>query len=95
MEVDPLEIVQGQLPEIVNLDSNSETVSNVRSEDNHNTAGQKILKSPGKKNSWNQINQFDEQFFWPNSIFCNFKNDQKSILELGKSLKLSKMQFHE
>ena len=26
---------------------------------------------------------------------CNFKNGQKSIFELGKSLKLSKMQFHE
>ena len=30
MNVDPLEIVQGQLPEIVNLDSSSETDSNVR-----------------------------------------------------------------
>ena len=64
MEVDPLEIVQGQLPEIVNLDSNSETVSNVRSEDNHNTAGQKILKSPGQKNSGNQINQLHEKNFF-------------------------------
>ena len=26
---------------------------------------------------------------------CNFKNGQKSIFELGKSLKLPKMQFHE
>ena len=25
----------------------------------------------------------------------NFKNDQKSILEQGKSLKLPEMQFHE
>ena len=33
--------------------------------------------------------------FSPNSIFCNFKNGQKSIFELGKSLKLLKMQFHE
>ena len=33
--------------------------------------------------------------FGPNFIFCNFKNDQKSIFELGKSLKLPKMQFHE
>ena len=31
---------------------------------------------------------------WPNSIFCNFKNGQKSIFELGKRLKLPKMQFH-
>ena len=28
-------------------------------------------------------------------MICNFKNGQKSIFELGKSLKLSKMQFHE
>ena len=27
--------------------------------------------------------------------FCNFKNDQKSIFELGKSLKLPEQQFHE
>ena len=27
--------------------------------------------------------------------FCNFKNGQKSIFELGKGLKLLKMQFHE
>ena len=30
-----------------------------------------------------------------NLIFCNFKNDQKTIFELAKSLKLPKMQFHE
>ena len=30
-----------------------------------------------------------------NSIFYNFKNGQKSIFELGKSLKVPKMQFHE
>ena len=50
------------------------------------------LKSPGQKRSWNQKNQFHEKkFFWPNSVFCNFKNGQKSIFELGKSLKLAKM----
>ena len=32
------------------------------------------------------INQF-HNFFWPNSIFCSFKNGQKSIVALGKSLK--------
>ena len=53
---------------------------------------QKIKKSPGQKN---QIYQFHEKIFWPKSIFCNFKNDQKSIFELVKSLKLPKMQFHE
>ena len=31
---------------------------------------------------------------WPNSIFCNLKNGQTSIFELGKSLKLLKMQIH-
>ena len=35
------------------------------------------------------------KFFLPNSIFCNFKNDQKSIFEVRKSLKLPEMQFHE
>jgi len=29
------------------------------------------------------------------NIFCSFKNGQKPIFELGKSLKLSKMQFHK
>ena len=55
----------------------------------------KLKKSPCQKNSWNQINQFHEILFWPKSIFCNFKNDQKSIFELGNSLKLPEMQFHE
>ena len=30
--------------------------------------------------------------FWPNSIFCNFKNGRRSIFEMGK---LPKMQLHE
>ena len=54
-----------------------------------------VIVWPPQKNSWNQINQFHEKIFWPNSIFCNFKNGQKSIFELGKSLKMPKMQFHE
>ena len=55
---------------------------------------QKIEKSQLQKNSWNQIlNQFHEKIFWPKLIFCNFKNGQKSIFELGKSLKLNI--FHE
>ena len=33
--------------------------------------------------------------FWPNSTFCNFKNGQKLIFDLGKSLKQPEMQFHE
>ena len=36
-----------------------------------------------------------EKSFSPNSIFCNFKNGQKSIFEPTKSLKLPNMQFHE
>ena len=56
-----------------------------------NTVSQKIKKSPGQKNLWNQINQFHEKIFWQKSNFCNFKNGQKSIFELGKCLKLPKM----
>ena len=36
-----------------------------------------------------------KKIFWPNSISCHFKNGQKSIFELEKSLKLPKMQFHK
>ena len=59
--------------------------------DLNSTVGQKILKSLGQKN---QINQFHEKKI-QKSIFCHLKNGQKSIFELGKSLKLTKMQFHE
>ena len=47
-----------------------------------------LKKSRPKKLVWWNL-------FWPISIFCNFKNGQKSIFEQGKSLKLPKMQFHE
>ena len=53
------------------------------------------LVSSAKKSREIKINKFHEILFWPNSIFCNFKNVQKSNFELGKSLKLPKMQFHE
>ena len=57
---------------------------------------QKIKKVQAKKtHEIKYINQFHEIFFWPNSIFCNFKNGQKSFFEQGKSLKLPKMQFYE
>ena len=36
-----------------------------------------------------------QKIIFTNSIFCNFKNGQKSIFELGKNLKLPEMQFHE
>ena len=52
-------------------------------------------KSSTKKLVKTNINQFHEIIFWPNFTFCNFKNDQKSIFELGKSLKLPKMHFHK
>ena len=59
------------------------------------TAGQKIEKSPGKKKLVKSNKSIRRNIFWPNSIFCNFKNGQKSIFELEKSLKLPRMQFHE
>ena len=34
-------------------------------------------------------------FFDQIPFFCNFKNDQKTIFEQGKSLKLPEMQYHE
>ena len=57
--------------------------------------GQKIKKVQAKKLVKSNKSISRKNFFWPNSIFCNFKNGQKSIFELGKSLKLPKMQFHE
>ena len=51
-----------------------------------------LKKSRHKTSEIKQIN-------FTKSIFCNFKNGQKSlqksIFELGKTLKLPKMQFHE
>ena len=46
----------------------------------------KLMKS-NKSISW--------IFFWPNSIFCDFKNGQKSIFELEKSLKLPNCIFQK
>jgi len=48
---------------------------------------------PKKTREIKQINFTN--IFCPNFISCTFKNDQNSIFELGKSLKLPKMQFHE
>ena len=54
------------------------------------------FKKVQAKISWNQILiKFREIFFWPNSIFCSFRNGQKSIFELGKSWKVPKMLFHK
>ena len=52
--------------------------------------GPENLKKFRPKNSNKSISR---NLFSPNSIFCKFKNGQKSIFELGKSLKLPKMQF--
>ena len=60
----------------------------------HQHSGPEILIKSRPKSSWNQINQFQKKID-KNPIFCNFNNGQKSIFELGKGLKLPKMQFHE
>ena len=52
-------------------------------------------KSSGQKTREIKEFNFTKKIFWPNSIFCDFKNGQKSCFELGKSLKLPEMQFHE
>ena len=44
--------------------------------------GQKIKKSPGQQNSWNQINQFHEISFDQIPFFAISKHGQKSIFEL-------------
>ena len=46
--------------------------------------GSENLKKSRSKNLSNQINQFHEILFWPNSIFCNSKTGLKSISEQGK-----------
>ena len=56
---------------------------------------EKLKKSRAKINSRNQINQFHEKKFLTKIHFSGFKNDQKSIFDLGKILKLPEMQFHE
>ena len=53
---------------------------------------QKIKKKSRPKKlvkSNRYVNQFHD-FFLPNSIFCNFKNGQKSIFELGEKFKTAK-----
>ena len=50
-----------------------------------------LKKSRAKKNSWNKINQFHEKIFFDQiPFFCNFKNDQKSIFELGRKFRIGK-----
>ena len=54
-----------------------------------------LKKSRPKKLVKSNTKPISRNFFWPNFIFCDFKNDQKSIFEVGKSLKQPKMQFQE
>ena len=59
------------------------------------TAGQKIKKNQEKLVKSNKSISRKRVFFCQKSIFSNFKNGQKWIFELQKSLKAPKMQFHE
>ena len=57
---------------------------------------EKLKKSRPKKLVKANKSISRKKFFWPNSIFCDFKNGQKLFFfVLGNSLKLPKMQFHE
>ena len=58
-------------------------------------SGPEILKKSRPKKTRGINKSISRIFFDQNPSFCNFKNAQKSIFELGKSLKLPKMQFHE
>ena len=49
----------------------------------------------GKKTREIKSINFTKNFFDQIPFFCNFRNGQKSIYELGQSLKLPEMQFHE
>ena len=58
-------------------------------------SGPENLKKSRPKKLVKSNKSIPRDFFWPKSIFCDFKNGQKSIFELGKSLKLPKMRFYE
>ena len=64
---------------------------------NKSTAGQKIFKKSRPKKLVESNKSISRKKFFTKFHFLpfQFKNDQKSIFELGKSLKVSKMQFHE
>ena len=53
-------------------------------------SGPENLKKSRPKKLMKSNNSILRKIFWPNFIFCNFKNDQTSIFELGKSLKTAK-----
>ena len=58
-------------------------------------SGPENLKNSRPKKLVKLNKSISRKISWPKSIFYNFKNGQKSIFELGKSLKLPEMQFHE
>ena len=66
-------VEEGQAPILINrkqILKNNSNMSSLAMVNPHHTAGQKIQKSPGKKNSRNnQINQFHEKFFYLIIIF--------------------------
>ena len=47
------------------------------------------LKKSRPKKLVKSNKSISRNFFWPNSIFCNFKNGQKSIFEVGKKFKIA------
>ena len=59
------------------------------------TVGQKILKKSRPKKLVKSNKSISRIIYLAEFQFFNFQNGQKSIFELGKSLKLPKMQFHE
>ena len=61
----------------------------------YNTQWARKLKKSRAKKLVKSNKSISLIFFLPYSTFCYFKNGQKSIFELGKSLKLPKLQFHE
>ena len=53
--------------------------------DNDSHSGPENFKRSRPKKLVKSNKSISRNFFSPNSIFCNFKNGQKSIFELGKS----------
>ena len=58
-------------------------------------SGPENLKKSRPKKVVKSNKSISRKKVWPNFIFCNFKNGQKSIFEQGKSFKLPKIQLHE
>ena len=59
------------------------------------TTGQKILKSPGHKNSWNHINQIQEEnFFDQNPIFAISKMSKNSQIKRNRKQEIYLENFY-